>query len=323
MKSIIKILKALAGILAAGCLLIVLLFGHADIPIDTLKYKYAQYPSEFITVDGMEVHIRDEGSKNDSAPIVLIHGTGASLHTFDEWAAKLKDQRRVIRMDLPAYGLTGPFPDANYSKGHYVDFMNNFLTTLKVKQCILAGNSLGGEIAWRYALKYPSMVDKLILIDAAGYPTNSKNKPIAFELAKIPVVKNIFTYITPRFLVKSSVLNVYHNKSKVSEDLVDRYFELALRAGNRQAFVDQFASKKDTLAIKNIGEIRQPTLLLWGDQDLLIPVGNAHKFHKDLPNDTLVILKNAGHVPMEELPTESLKVVTTFLENEQEVNPFE
>lgn len=319
MKSLIKILKFVLIFVILVTIAVVLLFGHRDIPLETLKAKYTNTASAFISVDGMNVHYRDEGNPADTIPIVLIHGTASSLHTFDTWADSLKKSNRVVRMDLPAFGLTGPFPDRNYSIAHYISFLKDFLTALKIKQCVLAGNSLGGEIAWNFALDQPGMVTKLILIDAAGYPLQSKSVPIAFRMARIPVIKDLFTFITPRFLVKSSIENVYFDQSKVTDSLVDRYFELTLRKGNRQAFVDRFNYPADRNALKNIGNIQQPTLILWGGNDLLIPVENAYHFHADLPNDTLVIVDKSGHVPMEESPAESLKPVLDFLKNSKTI----
>jgi pimeloyl-ACP methyl ester carboxylesterase len=136
--------------------------------LEKLKLKDRNTASSFITVNGMEVHYRDEGKQTDTISIVLIHETGSSLHTFDMWADKLKKSNQVIRMDLPAYGLTGPFPDANYSMRHYTSFMTEFLTALGIKECVLIGNSLGEQIACYLTLKKPIMVEKLILIDAAG-----------------------------------------------------------------------------------------------------------------------------------------------------------
>ncbi|CAM3096465.1 alpha/beta fold hydrolase [Flavobacterium frigoris] len=311
-----KIILSFAALIIIG---IIVFFGHRDIPLNELKAKYTNTASSFIAVDRMDVHFRDEGDQTDTIPIVLIHGTASSLHTFDTWTDSLKKSNRVIRMDLPAYGLTGPFPDRNYSMAHYTQFLKNFLTALKIKQCVLAGNSLGGEIAWNFTLEEPEMVKKLILIDAAGYPLSSKSVPIAFKIGRTPLLNKVLTYITPRFIVKASVENVYFDKSKVTESLVDRYFELTLRAGNRQAFVDRFKMAKDTSAYKNIKHIQQPTLILWGAKDLLIPVENANKFHKDLPINTLVILDNNGHTPMEESPMESLKPVLDFLKNSKQV----
>ena len=301
--------------LAVLIILIVVFFGYQDIPIEQLKKKYTDSYSLFEKVNGMNVHYRDEGEKKDSIPIVLIHGTGSSLHTYEHWTRNLVKNHRVIRMDLPGYGLTGPFPNRNYSIGDYVDFLKCFLDEIGVKKCVLAGNSLGGNIAWRFTLKYSDIVNKLILIDAAGYPINSKSTPLAFKIAQIPIIQNLFTYITPRTVAKVSVENVYKDKAKVTEELVDRYFELTLRKGNRQAFVDRFKVKTDTVSYKKIKLINQRTLILWGEDDELIPLSMAYQFHNDLPNDTLVILKNAGHVPMEENPKESLKPVMKFLKN--------
>ena len=169
-------------------------YGHKDISRQILKTKYGTEASAFVTIDGMDVHYRDEGNPKDSTPIVLIHGTGSSLHTFDTWTQELISEYRVIRMDLPAYGLTGPFLNRTYTITNYVDFINAFLSKLNIKQCILAGNSLGGNIAWNYTLKHPTSVDKLILIDASGYPSTAQSIPIAFKLAKIPLVKNLFKF---------------------------------------------------------------------------------------------------------------------------------
>lgn len=315
MKYVIKGFKIVLTFAVLISIAVVLLFGHSDIPLEELKAKYTNASSSFVAVNGMNVHYRDEGNPSDLIPIVLIHGTGASLHTFDAWTNTLKKTHRVVRMDLPAYGLTGPFADAEYSIRNYTDFINDFLTALGIKKCILAGNSLGGQIAWNFTLVQPEKVEKLILIDAAGYPKISKSEPIAFKLAKIPVLKNLFTYLTPRFVAQASIENVYFDTAKVMDTLVDRYFELTLRAGNRQAFVDRLGREADASAYKNIKDIQQPTLLLWGAEDLLIPVENAYKFQEAIPNDTLVILNDTGHTPMEESPIESLAPVLDFLEN--------
>ena len=314
MKYLIKGLKIILTLTILITIGVVIFFGRRDIPLEDLKAKYANSASKFISVDGMDVHFRDEGNHADSIPIVLIHGTASSLHTFDLWTNDLKKTNRVVRMDLPGFGLTGPFPDRNYSIAHYSAFIKDFLTALKIKKCVLAGNSLGGEIAWNFTLEQPDMVNKLILIDAAGYPLNSKSVPLAFKLAETPVVNKLFAYITPRFLVRYSVEDVFFDTSKVTDSLVDRYFELTLREGNRQAFVDRIRMSKDS-DVDNIKHIQQPTLILWGANDLLIPVEYAYKFHAELPNSTLVILEGSGHTPMEESPIESLEAVNDFLKN--------
>ena len=284
-----------------------------DIPLDTLKSKYTTAASAFVDVMQMQVHYRDEGNKNDSLPLVLIHGTGASLHTWEESVKLLTDSFRVITLDLPAYGLTGPNPKRIYSQAFYVQFIDEFLKSIHVNKCIIGGNSLGGAIAWNYTYEHPTKVEKLILIDAAGYPMISESKPIAFTLAQIPVLKHMLNYITPRFLAKKSVMNVYDDPTKVTEKVVDRYFDLFLREGNRQAFVDRmnFSTYPDHLI--RLRTIKTPTLIVWGENDKLIPIENAQKFHADLPNDTLVVLEKTGHVPMEENPDRTVDAIRLFL----------
>lgn len=294
-------------------LLASLLFGYRDIPVAELLPSYAPAPSRFLPLMGMEVHYRDEGNLQDSLPIVLIHGTGSSLHTFDAWTATLKQGRRVVRMDLPGFGLTGPFPDRDYRMDHYVEFVAAFLAATGIRHCILGGNSLGGQIAWNFTAAHPGRVRQLILIDAAGYPVEAASVPLAFRLARTPLLNKLLTFITPRFVVTSSVENVYADKSKVTPELVDRYFELSLRAGNRQALVDRMQMPYDPNRVQALKTIRQPTLVLWGAEDRLIPLASAHRFHRDLPNDTLVILQHSGHVPMEESPEESLEAVLHFI----------
>lgn len=313
MNYLTKILKIILSLIVLLIVAVIIMFSHRDIPLDDLKIKYANSNSSFVAVNKIDVHFRDEGVQTDTIPIVLIHGTGASLHTFNAWSDRLKKSHRVIRMDLPAYGLTGPFPDKNYTMANYTAFLKDFLIALNIKQCVLAGNSLGGAIAWNFTLEQPSTVTKLILIDASGYPIASKSVPIAFSLARIPVINKLLTFITPRFLVRSSVENVYFDSSKVTDLVVERYFNLTLRAGNRKAFVDRLKIPKDTSTYRFIKSIQQPTLILWGAEDLLIPVENAYKFQEDLPNNTLVILENTGHTPMEESPLESLAPVISFL----------
>ena len=308
-----KVFKILLYSFAAIIIIVSFLFGYNDKSVEDLKAKYAPAPSAFLPVDGMNVHYCDEGNPNDLLPIVLIHGTASSLHTFADWATVLKNKKRVVRMDLPAFGLTGPFPNRNYSIDNYLIFMEDFLKALHINRCILGGNSLGGQIAWEFTLKKPEMVEKLILIDAAGYPLQSASVPVAFKIARMPILNKIMTFITPRFVVKASVENVYADKSKVTKALVDRYFDLTLRTGNRQALVDRMLLVYDTSRVTQIKNIKQPTLVLWGEQDLLITTKSADRFHNDLPNDTLVILKNVGHMPMEENPQESLAAVLNFL----------
>ncbi|WP_347173710.1 alpha/beta fold hydrolase [Polaribacter uvawellassae] len=286
---------------------------YSDIPVEKLKEKYANQHSKFIEIDGMQVHYRDEGN---GTPIVLIHGTASSLHTWDDWTKELSKNHRVLRMDLPAFGLTGANANGDYSIENYMRFLQQFLSKVKVDNFYLVGNSLGGNIAWEYAAKYPKKIKKLVLVSASGLPTN-KPQPWIFKMAKTPIVNSLFLYLTPKMVIKDNMKQVYEDDSKITDELITRYHEMALRAGNRQAFIDR--AKTDfklakTANLEKLKSIQTKTLLLWGENDLWIPLDNGKRMDSLLPNSKLVILKNSGHVPMEENPTESLAILKDFLD---------
>lgn len=311
MKKLILILFAVIGLVI---ILPVLFWGHRDLPLEVLKQRYTNADSRFVDIDGMAVHYRVEGLASDTVPLLLLHGTGSSLHTWDGWVGFFQSSRKIIRLDLPAFGLTGPAPSRDYTPEMYQRVVVALLDSLHIPQVDIAGNSLGGHIAWYTALKHPERVRKLVLIDAVGYPLEKSEKPIAFKLAAIPVLNKLLTYITPRSVVEQSVWDVYADDARVTDELVDRYFDMTLRPGNRQAFIDRSRPFEVDDAFTRIPTIAQPTLILWGAEDFFVPISMGREFERDLPNDTLVIVPHAGHVPMEELPLETARIVSAFLE---------
>ena len=285
-----------------------------DRGVDTLKARWATPPSHFVTLQGMQVHLRDEGPRDDPEPIVLIHGTSASLHTWDGWTAALKGERRVIRMDLPGFGLTGPAPDGDYSMTRYADFIAALLDQLGVHRAVLAGNSLGGGVAWRTAVQHPERVSRLVLVDASGYPLQSTSVPLGFRLAQIDWLQPVMSRLLPRGMIESSVRNVYADPSKVTPELVDRYYELTLRAGNRESLTQRMKLREtDAQASELIKTIGQPTLILWGAQDRLIPEPSGQRFHQDIAGSQYVVFEGLGHVLQEEDPQRSVAEVLKFL----------
>ena len=284
-----------------------------DRPVSELKARWAQRPSVFVSIDGMDVHLRDEGPREDPTPIVLIHGTSANLHTWDGWAAGLTKTRRVIRMDLPGFGLTGPAPDGDYRPLRYSRFIVDLLDKLSINRTVLVGNSLGGSIAWLTAATRPDRVAKLILIDAGGYPMQPVSMPIGFRIARMPVLNHIADYILPRGVIEASLRKVYGDPSKVTPALVDQYYEMTLRAGNRHALAQRMAQGDFTPFDDGIKTIRQPTLILWGGQDRLIPPANAAHFHADIANSQVIMFDRLGHVPHEEDPALTLAAALPFL----------
>ena len=316
MKTIFKFLKYLLLVIVILVSGFVAFNWKNDVSVEELKKRYANTESEFVEIDGMQVHFRDQGLATDSLPIVLIHGTGASLHTWESWVNELKNKHRIITLDLPAYGLTGPNKTGDYSQDFYVNFMENFLLKLNIKRCVLGGNSLGGSITWAFALEHPERVDKMILVDAGGYPMVSKSVPIAFQIARMPIVGNLFKYILPYAVIEKSLQNVYVHDDRITPELIERYYDLASRTGNRKAFLDRMRSSIKNDNYLKIKTLTMPTLIIWGKEDGLIPLDVAEKFHKDLPNDTMIVFKDLGHTPMEEDPMKTVKAVKDFLRKE-------
>ena len=316
MKTIFKFLKYLLLVIVILILGFVAFNWKNDVSVEELKKRYANTESEFVEIDGMQVHFRDQGLATDSLPIVLIHGTGASLHTWESWVNELKNKHRIITLDLPAYGLTGPNKTGDYSQDFYINFMENFLSKLNIKRCVLGGNSLGGSITWAFALEHPERVGKMILVDAGGYPMVSKSVPIAFQIARMPIVGNLFKYILPYAVIEKSLQNVYVHDDRITPELIERYYDLASRTGNRKAFLDRMKSSIKNDNYLKIKTLTMPTLIIWGKEDGLIPLDVAEKFHKDLPNDTMIVFKDLGHTPMEEDPMKTVKAVKDFLRKE-------
>jgi pimeloyl-ACP methyl ester carboxylesterase len=284
-----------------------------DQPVSALQAKWAPPPSQFIAVRGMQVHLRDEGPRDDPVPIVLLHGTGASLHTWDGWTRELTRERRVIRFDLPGFGLTGPSPDGVYTVESYVDTVLAVTDALHVQRFVLAGNSLGGYVAWATAVLHPERVDRLILVDAAGYPFQSQSVPLAFRIATTPVLNLLMRDVLPRSVVERSLRDVYGDPSRVTPDLVDRYFDLATRAGNRAALVARFDQTTPGALAERVPEIQVPTLILWGGRDRLIPLEFGERFARDIQGSRLIVFDALGHVPHEEDPLRTVAAVLPFI----------
>ena len=278
-----------------------------------LEARWAPPPSAFIVVKGQRVHLRDEGPRADSSPIVLIHGTSASLHTWDGWAEQLRTRRRVIRFDLPGFGLTGPNASGDYSDAAHARFVIDVADALGLPRFVVGGNSLGGETAWRTALLAPQRVERLILVDAAGYAFVPDSIPLGFRLAYSPATSWLVETTLPRALVESSVRDVYGEPGRVTPALVDRYFDLTLRAGNRRALVQRLAQFVPGEDATRIRELKLPTLILWGGRDRLIPPANARRFAADIAGSQLVMFDTLGHVPHEEDPAATVAPVRRFL----------
>lgn len=303
--------------------------GFIDLSPQVVNDLYANEQSKFIKLGGLQqginLHYRDEGLDAETYPdapvLVLLHGIMASLHTWDGWVETLKTDFRIIRVDIPGFGLTGPYADGVYNIKRYMDMVDQLTNELNIQSFSLAGNSMGGFISWSFAANYPEKVERLVLLDAAGY---AFKKPMLLGLLSTPVLKDSLSYITPKFIVSQTLSEVYGDSSKVTDTTIDRYHQLMLREGNRVAVVDVLMSISniDSSSIKGL---KVPTLVQWGEQDKWIPLAHAEKFVNDIEGAKLITYPGVGHVPMEEIPEQTAKDAKRFLlaviDNEVVIKP--
>ena len=296
-----RILGALALVLVAA--FFVLRVPDTD-PAE-MQAKYGAAPSRLLAVgDGRQVHVRDEGPRD--APIVLLHGSNADLHTWQAWTDALSADYRVVRFDQRGHGLTGPAADADYSIEAFAGDIDAVVDALGVERFVLAGNSMGGAIAMQYAIASPERLDGLVLVDASGAPIErNADGNIAFKLAAMPGVGSVMSQVLPRSLVERSLSQSVSNQKIVTGEAVDRYWELARYPGNRDATRARFSTPRSAFSAEQVAQTDVPTLVMWGEEDKLIPYEAAGWYMDHLPDATLAAYPGIGHLPMEEAPERS------------------
>jgi pimeloyl-ACP methyl ester carboxylesterase len=274
--------------------------GIGSIPLEDLKEKYGVADSDFLTVQGIDIHYKDEG---DGPVLVLLHGVCASLYTWDGWTDALKDRYRVIRLDLPGWGLTGAAGDTAINLEKMTVVMEEFLDRLGVESFYLAGNSLGGYFAWNYALTHPDQVRKVVLLDPVCYP---QSPPWFMRVAKYSLLSFLPRRILPKYMISMNVRAVYGDTSRIDPHLYDLYFDMAMREGNKQGYMDSFrfmARQCTNEALsQGVSDIRVPVLLMYGSKDKWVPPEHEALWKQDLPGVECIVYEGVGHVPMEEVP---------------------
>jgi pimeloyl-ACP methyl ester carboxylesterase len=301
--------KFAIGVVLTLVLLLAFLY-RPSIPKEKLKQKYVSEFSKFMPVNGMDVHYHDRG---EGTPLLLIHGTSSSLHTWGKWEDELAKHFRVLSIDMPGGGLTGPHPDEDYSIDAYLDYLNVFTETLQLDSFYIAGNSLGGHIAWEYAAKN-NKIKKLVLVDPSGFFVADKKPPLVFQLGRKKSLAKVVEKLNVKPFIKKSLKEVFYDDEKVTPELVNRYADFLRLKGNRLAFfqkVNSFKQSKES----DLQKINCPTLIQWGKQDNWIPIELADIFTKNISNHQLIVYEGCGHVPQEEIPEQSVKDVIQFLEN--------
>lgn len=274
--------------------------------------RYTNEHSKFIEVGDTKMHYRDEG---EGEPILLVHGFAASLHTWEKVKPELiANGFRTISFDLPGFGLSDyPMDDKRIPKDVYFEYLGEFIQKLGLDKMHVAGNSLGGWVAWELAHQYPNLVNKLILLDAAGYDIENTNAA-AVKLGGKKIFSGFARTGVNRFIVKQMVKQSYGNPKLISDEMIDFYYGLANREGNI-AFIQYLANNLVEPDSDKIKDIKNETLVLWGTKDKLIDVKDATKFSVDLENDEVIIYHGVGHTPMEECPDKCAKDMVRFLKD--------
>ena len=320
-----KVLKYLGVALAALVLIGAMVLYKDDMSAEIVDAKYSSDQSQFLNIEsGARIHFRDEGNPAGQ-PVVLIHGSNASLHTWEAWRERLGDNYRIITLDLPGHGLTGRVPNDDYTSKGFATAIDAVVNHIGVDSFVLGGNSMGGGATWHYALAYPEKVSAMILIDASGPPqwrreqavesdSDKSSRPIVFTLLGKPWFRALTRYVDPYLLTKQGVKAAYNNSPVVDQALIDRYYELSIREGTRDATLHRFASyNPQSNEAVDVSVLTQPTLIMWGVEDGLIPVSVADRFDAVLPNSQKILYDDVGHIPMEEIPARSADDVRAFL----------
>lgn len=280
-----------------------------------LHAQYLNQPGDIVTVAGTRLHLRDShppAGRTQAPTLLLLHGFGGSLHTWEPWVLQLARDYRVIRIDLPGSGLSEPDPQGNYADAHTLALLVNLLDQLGIARASVIGHSIGGRIAWRFAAAHPARVDRLVLLAPDGFASPGFEYGVAPE---VPTSFKLMRFALPRALLRMSLLPAYADPAVLTDEMTTRYHALMLAPGSRQALLARMAQTVLIDPRPLLRTIQAKTLLVWGEQDAMIPIANAAEYLAALPQAQLVRLDGVGHLPQEEQPTRGLAAVQEFLKN--------
>ena len=281
-----------------------------DLPRQSLLQTYSQVGNATLQVGEQAVFIQDTGPR-EAPTIVLLHGFGASLQTWDAWAAELEKQWRVVRIDLPAFGLTGPAVNQDYSDEADVARLLALFDQLDLQQTIVGGHSMGGRIAWNFASAHPERVSHLLLVSPDGFPDPRSTSEQTY---KVSPWLGLMKYSLPAWALKMGVAPAYGDDKLLTADTMRRYQDMMRAPGVRAALIERMRQTRNSDPVPRLQSLKMPVLLVWGDKDAFIPITNAQDYLKAIPQATLVAIPQAGHVVHEEAPLPSVQAVKAFLQ---------
>ena len=311
-------MKTLARGLATALLLIVvlatvgwLLMRRPDIPYATLEARYGYADSRYMDLpDGVRAHYRDLGPR-DAPVIVLVHGFAASTHAWDGWAKPLSKNYRVVMLDLPGHGLTRTSDHYLFGPDSLEAAVDGVTRGLGLTRFTLVGHSMGGEVAWTYALDHADRVQRLVLIDAAGWPNEGLGGGMVFKFLSNPVGRRVLKEIEIRPLMTQALRSAYVDPKLVTPALVERYVDLGRAPGHRDIMLGQ--RPRRVASAPDLSAVHVPTLIVFGQEDRVIAPADGEKFRQAIPDATLILYPGVGHVPMEQIPERSASDLRAWL----------
>ena len=283
-----------------------------DLERAELEKRYAASSTQTIELDGLKVHYKETGPQGAPA-LLLLHGFGSSLQAWDDWSVKLEQKYRVIRLDLPGFGLTGASPDHDYSEEKDLAILTRFADKLGLDKFSVIGHSMGGKMAWSLAAAQPDRVQALVLMAPDGFP---ETKDIGTKPYEVPAIMGLIKYVLPKYLVRKSIEPAFAEADALNDALVNRYFDMLRAPGVRGAILERSNQTIYTDPVPRLKAIKAPTLLIWGEQDQMIPSTNAQSYANVLSNSTTVLVPKLGHLLQEEQPEKGLAAVMQFLDGQ-------
>jgi len=282
-----------------------------DLERAELEKRYVASSPQMLDVDGLKVHYKETGPQAAPA-LLLMHGFGSSLQAWDDWSLKLEQKYRVIRLDLPGFGLTGASPANDYSEEKDLAILTHFADKLGLEKFSIIGHSMGGKMAWTLAATQPERVQALVLMAPDGFP---EAKDIGTKPYEVPAVMGLIKYFLPKYLVRKSIEPAFAEADALSDARVNRYYDMLRAPGVRAAILERSNQTIYTDPVPRLKAIKAPTLLIWGEQDQMIPSTNAKSYASVLSNSTTVLVPKLGHLLQEEQPEKGLTAVMQFLDS--------
>ena len=298
---------------------------YLDIPREELEAKYATGPSQFLDLpDGARIHFRDEG-RPESPVIVLLHGFNGSLFNFERLVPLLAKDFRLISIDLPGFGLTGAIPSANYTTESFMDTVTRLTNQLGIEKFLIAGNSMGGGVAWRYTLENPTKVEGLILLASSGvgskedvkkFEERENNPPIVWRLMNSTLFKKFLNYYTPKFFATEGLKRSVYDQKFADADHANQFHDLVLLQGSRNAILSMtMGGRRQMYGPESLSKITSPTLVIHGEEDNIIGFERSSVFKENIDNAEIKIYPEIGHLPMYEDPVRTANDIIKFFKD--------